>query len=144
MFESVGIIKYHTNPYKLIVEVDPEISRYYRSLIPKSHRVQSQMYKPHISVVRKEIPNNVDKLWFKYENKKVEFQYSNYIFNGEIYYWLNVYSDFLIEIRKELNLNIINNFKMYENEKYRFHITLGNIKHLNLTNNKTDIGLNEV
>ena len=35
LFDSVGILKYFDNPYKLIVEIDCGIYHYYRALIPK-------------------------------------------------------------------------------------------------------------
>ena len=36
-YESVGVLRYYTEPVlKLVVDVDQEVSEYYRSLMPKS------------------------------------------------------------------------------------------------------------
>ncbi len=133
MFISTGIIKYYRNPDKVIVEVDNELSKFYKSLIPKYLNVKNQMFLPHISVVRRELYINFE-YWNKYNGKEVEFLYDNYIYNGEVYYWLNVFSEELERIKIELVsnspqiLNLPKNPEYYQDGRYKFHITLGNIK----------------
>ena len=129
LFNSTGKLKYHKGEsYKLIVEVDPEIARYYISLIPKYIKFNTQMYKPHISVVRKEIPPNLE-YWGKYEDQIVDFAYDGTIYRGEVYIWLDVYSKRLEEIRLELGLPVHSQYTLppegYENV---FHSTIGNFK----------------
>lgn len=118
--KSTGILEYGNgnSGLKLTVKIDPNIYFYYRSLIPKAICLNHQKFEPHISVVRKEIPQNMN-FWGKYEKEKVEFEYDSFVYHGEIYYWLNAYSKRLEEIRLELGLPL---------SRKIFHITLGNIK----------------
>lgn len=122
MFKSTGKIIYKENPYNVIVLIDKEICRYYRSLLPKYFFIRPQMYDPHISVVRKKIPRNLT-LWKKHENEIVEFTYSHEIQTDGKYYWLSVWSDPLNQIRTELDVDISD-----YRDKILFHITIGNCK----------------
>ncbi len=137
LFQGKGKLKYSIEEkvgYKLVLELDQGIVDYYRSLIPKSKDVKSQMFRAHISVVRKETPKNLE-FWGKYEGLKVDFEYSNWIYNDTIYWWLNAYSSFLEEVRLELGL-IVKYYTLVppKNYKKNFHITLGNVKHLPIRN----------
>lgn len=126
VFTSSGQLKYiHT---KLIVEVDQDIINFYRKLIPKYYYVKPQMYKAHISVVRKEkVPNS--KFWEKYEGKLIDFYYLNKVYNSETYWWLNCFSKELEDIREELGLPINEIYiQPIEGFKKTFHCTLGNTK----------------
>ena len=130
LYKSTGILRYSigNTGYNLIVGVCPDISYYYRSLVPKSIILNPQKYKPHISVVRKETPINLD-FWGKYHNKTIEFEYSNYIYNGEVYYWLNAFSTKLEDIRLELGLPVSSPYTRPPGEyKKCFHCTIGNLK----------------
>lgn len=129
MFYSTGTLIYSNNPYKLIVSVDQGISDYYRSLIPKYKDVKKQMYSAHMSVVRNETPIKLSQ-WEKYQNINVDFEYEPIIYNDECYYWLNAYSSVLEDIRIELGLLPTNEFTRSPDGKHKFHITIGNIKHL--------------
>lgn len=129
-FNSTGILKYSDNPYKLVVDVDEETSRYYRSLIPKYYCVAPQKYSAHISVVRKENPINIQN-WNKYQGKLIQFSYENIIYNDEVYFWLNVFSQELEDIRVELGLESTSILTKSPDGKHKFHSTIGNIKHLN-------------
>lgn len=129
MFTSAGTLVYSVNPYKLIVDVDNEICNYYRSLIPKYFQVRKPMYSSHISVVRNEVPPNLY-LWGKYQGVKISFEYEPFIYSDELYYWLNAYSSMLEDIRIELGLSNISNITMSPDRRCKFHITLGNTKHL--------------
>jgi len=131
LFSSIGTIHYGKD--KLIVSIERDISEYYRSLIPKYISHQSLRYAPHISVVRKEMPeqNLYSKHWNKYEGKEVEFYYSNTIYWGQVYIWLNIYSVTLENLRAELGLK---NESLYIQPPSgfikTFHTTLGNFKGL--------------
>jgi len=114
-------------PYKLIVEVDPELANFYRNTIPKKFAVNRSKFPPHISVVRKEIPTNI-KFWKKYDNKPIEFEYYDYVFNDETYFWLNAYSKELEDIRVELGLTAMSDLTKPPDGSYTFHITITNIK----------------
>lgn len=126
-YKSIGKLRYgYTN---LVLDIDPDIAKYYRKLIPKSIWLRPQKYDPHISVVRKEKTQPKMEFWRKYEGEKIEFIYSNVIRNSDQYYWLDVWSKRLEEIRTELGL--INDslfIKPLEGFTKTFHITLGNMK----------------
>lgn len=129
MFKSQGKLSYSIGEYhKLILQIDPEIVRYYRSLMPKYIQTNSQMYRPHISVVRHEIVPNLD-LWGKYEGETIVFYYDGIIHSGTVYYWLNCFSGRLEEIRIELGLSVHSLYtEPPDTFKKVFHCTLGNIK----------------
>lgn len=125
-YKSTGILIYSDNPFKLIVKIDKDISYYYKSLIPKYFRANPQKYEPHISVVRKETPNI--NFWNLYKNKEINFLYENIIYNDEAYFWLNVYSKELENIRLELGLQNTSEITKSPDGKHKFHITIANFK----------------
>lgn len=132
LYSSIGRLKYDVGEfgYKLILEVDPELVNYYRSLVPKWIKINRQMYAPHISVVRKEIPPNLNE-WGKHEGREVEFAYANIVYNGTIYYWLNAFSGRLEKIRQELGLPVTSEYTRPPDGWIKcFHITIGNRKGL--------------
>lgn len=130
LYESVGILRYSTEPSNLRVVVDPAIADYYRALIPKYIRTNRQMYPAHVSVVRKEIIPNVD-FWGKYEGEEVLFYYSNTVNSGQVYYWINVFCKRLEEIRLELGLPVSSPYTLPPEGFHKcFHCTIGNAKEL--------------
>ena len=54
MFQSFGQIHYFSNPEPIILSTDPEITRYYRSQIPKYIFHRPQRHLPHVSISRNE------------------------------------------------------------------------------------------
>lgn len=124
---SIGTLIYSNDPYKLIVSVDNDIGKFYRSMIPKYFNVKIPLYDSHISVVRKEIPIKME-FWKKYHGKEIEFEYESFIYNDNVYWWLNAYSPILEDIRLELGLPICSEFTKSPNGAHRFHITIGNNK----------------
>lgn len=130
-FKSIGVLRYENAKnydYKLALYIDPEISRYYRALIPKWIKSSPQMYPPHISIVRKEIPPNLE-FWGKYEGKKIEFEYEPVIKFGRVYCWLDCFCNRLEEIRLELGLPVDSRYTLPpEGFRKCFHSTLGNFK----------------
>ena len=132
LYRSVGTLHYEIlgNSYKLTVEVDKGIALFYRAMIPKYYRVVPQKYPPHISVVRKEIPVNMD-MWGKHEGEKVEFFYDPDLQCDHQYWWINVFSVRLEEIRKELGLPVSSPYTLPPTGFDKcFHSTIGNQKHL--------------
>lgn len=129
MFESIGVLKYHDNSYKLIVDVDQGICNYYTSLLPKHIRLNKQKYKSHISVVRNEIPDL--NFWNKYENEEIKFLYDPEVKFNELYCWLNIWCNRLEEIRQELGLPVSSRFTLPpEGFTKCFHCTIGNFKNI--------------
>jgi hypothetical protein len=130
-YESQGILRYSIDSkigHKLIVEVDKEIARYYRSFIPKYHTISLPAYSSHISIVRKELPPNLN-VWGKYEGKSIDFWYGDQVKTDDIYLWLTCYSTTLENIRLELGLPLWNEIeKPLGKFRQSFHVTLANFK----------------
>ena len=126
LYKSIGTLRYGFT--HLVVDVDPEITRYYRALLPKYVEIQPQMYPAHISVVRKETPPKIE-LWRKYEGQKIEFNYNPVVHEGSVYFWLNVFCQQLEKIRVELGLEIHSPYTLPpEGFVHCFHCTIGNKK----------------
>jgi hypothetical protein len=135
-FKSVGTLHYDHVPgygYRLVLNIDKGIGLFYKSLIPKWFKANSQMYEPHITVVRYEKPKNLA-VWGKYEGERVEFTYSNYIFQGKVYWFLDCFSKRLEEIREELGLHNAPLSPDYhdpiEGLQKVFHTTIANMKEI--------------
>lgn len=132
MYSTIGKLRYSINDniYKAVLEVDPEISNYYFSLIPKYIDINRPRYKPHITVCRpyKEIPKNLE-YWGKYEGEEIEVFYSPIVRSGQFYFWLDFFSVRLEDIKLELGLIVDGPFGIPP-KGYRkfFHMTLGNRK----------------
>lgn len=140
LFASSGILNYTKvepynegtiqNPYRLTLDVDKELARYYRSLIPKCYLTNLPRYSPHITVVRpeKETPINME-YWERYQGEEIPFYYDHQIFSDETYYWLNAFSDTLENIRSELGLPISSMYTRPPTGYVKcFHITIANKK----------------
>jgi hypothetical protein len=128
LFTSTGTLRYgYTN---LVLDVDQGIVDYYRAMLPKWVRTNKQMYPAHISVVRKEVPPNMQ-FWGKYAGEQIEFRYSNVIRNSAMYYWLDAWSERLEQIRLELGLPVDSPFtRPPDGFAKTFHVTIGNTKDL--------------
>jgi hypothetical protein len=126
---SSGVLRYslESGQHRLVVEVDRELARYYRSLIPKWIDTNKPKYSAHISVVRKEVPIELDH-WGKYEGQPAMFHYSPIVHCDEVYLWLNCFSTQLEEIRVELGLPIHSEYTRPPNWFWCFHLTIGNFK----------------
>lgn len=130
---SLGTMRYSIweGGRRLVVEVDPELVKYYRSLVPGHLPVQPSRWKPHITVVRahKEVPSNLG-AWEKYEREEVEFTYTTHIHMDGTYYWLNVACERLSKVRQELGLPVKSKWTRPPSGDDCFHITIGNRKHM--------------
>ena len=123
-----GTLQYSSDPLKLILQVDSGLADFYRSTIPKYFHVKPPMFEPHISVIRNPtVPLNM-KVWEKYQGKLMSFRYDTYIYNDELYYWLNVLSLDLESVRKELGMQPYGDVTRSPDGQHLYHITLGNLK----------------
>lgn len=106
LFESSGILHY-SGEDRLVLEIEKDFGRYYRSLIPKWVGANGLRYAPHVTIVRtgKEVPA-IKEHWGKYQGEIVSFFYDPIIQNGEVYFWLNVFCKRFEQIRKELGLPV--------------------------------------
>lgn len=126
MLTGLGTIKYFDDEWKVNVQIENDLAAYYRSLVPKYYKINQTRFPPHITVVRNEEIIN-KKAWRKYEGKEVEFQYS-IIRRGTVYWWLDVYCDFLLKLRTGLGLPLYNDLTKPPDKKSCFHLTIGNSK----------------
>jgi hypothetical protein len=126
--ESSGIITY--DPWRgdmknrttnwCVVNVDKEITRYYREWLrsEKHIHLQPPSWDAHISIVRGErIRPDKAHLWKKYDGKRITFRYEHVADyrtdvsgrfdkqgDGGLFYFVDVSSPELVEIRRELGL----------------------------------------
>lgn len=123
-FQATGILRYSGDD-RLALEIDGDLAKYYRSLLPKYVEIQSQAYKPHVTVVRTGIENPTNPAaWKKHEGEKVPFMYEGRVYYDSPYFYLKARSDRLEDIREELGLERVR--PGYKD----FHITIGNTKNL--------------
>lgn len=108
---------------KAAVWLDPEIAKYYLSLVPKYYGFNPQKYPAHITVVRLgvEIPLDMTN-WGRREGEIISVEYENDIQIDERYCWLTAHSETIAQVREELGL-----------PKFRlgfssYHLTIGNRK----------------
>lgn len=129
-FKSVGKLEYFNSDYKLLVNVDPDIAKYYLKMIPRwVAEPKHQRHSTHITVIRNEKPLYLEH-WEKYKDKEIEFTYSPYVYTDNVYFWLNTFSTELELIRIELGLPISSEWSRPPNNAPCFHITIGNMKTL--------------
>lgn len=124
-----GSLRYGDN-CRLVVEVDPDLANFYRSLVP--FPCQRPRYPPHVTVVRAglETPPNLE-AWGRYEGQSVRIAYDPFIRWGATYLWLNVWCDQLKKIREELGLEPLSEWCLPPGGAFAcFHMTLGNMKNL--------------
>lgn len=113
----------HKTQWWCVVDVDREITRYYRWWIEKQLHVK-RLFQPswdaHISVIRGEKPTpELMHLWKKYDRQVVEFKYMHCpreTEDGE-YWFIEVDCPLLVDIRKEFN----------RPHDWKMHITVGRI-----------------
>ncbi len=91
-----------------VVNVDREITRYYRWWIERRYHVKG-LCKPswdaHISVIRGEKPRpHVIDLWKKYDRQIVEFEYQHFPHQNGDFWIVDVRSPFLMQIREEFGM----------------------------------------
>ena len=119
-----------------ILQVDREITRYYRWMIERRHwgltAIQPDWlcqpsWDAHVSIVRGETPREHAELWKKYDGVKVEFKYAHYprkttmedrdrrfAKDGD-FWFVDVECPLIDHIRAELGLKT----------HFRYHLTVG-------------------
>lgn len=110
------------DPWWCVIEVDKEITRYYRWWLQKERHIllNQPSWDAHISVVAAKKPVNIS-AWKKYHGQSVDFSY----FDGEIYttkdpdggwfHWVTAVCQPATDLRLELGLPGYT----------KFHITIG-------------------
>lgn len=117
------------NWWMVLNDIDETIGKYYRHLYWLEHNKGKKLSKPywgsHITIVRNEIPANLNK-WWDYHEEEVEFNYYPGVEDNcgperyRSFYWLNVKCLRFDEIRVELGLP--------PNVDGLYHITIGSIE----------------
>ena len=75
----------------------------------------------HVTVVAGKYEDSTQHpLWGKHHLTKIEFIYDSFVKDKDMYFWLEVVSPELVEVRRELGLPDI--------PKFPFHITIANLK----------------
>ena len=130
MFTSRGTLRFsiEANLYIARLNVDPQIVYYYRSLVPKSVRLNRQKFTTHVSVVR-ELNLPLINSWDQHKDE-IEFHYDPYVFAGDTYWWINVQCEQLHELRLNLGLERDCWYTRPPDLAEAFHITIGNTKSL--------------
>jgi len=125
---SEGQLKYSVDDgyYRLVVIVDPELHRLFRSLVPRYYICRPQRYPPHITVVRGEAPKT--DAWERHAGRSIQFEYDTYLHYDGTYWWFNCYSDLLTSIRLELGLPSSYRLTRPPDGAECFHSTIGNSK----------------
>ena len=131
-YECKGILSYEPKRNKkqdstwwLIVDLDKEITRYYRWWVKRELGVilHEPSWNAHVSVVKGEVPPIVS-AWSKYQGEEVDFRIKHEVRQSgdttgwdrpEHYWFVNIFSQRLSDIRQELGFV----------PKDKYHITIG-------------------
>jgi hypothetical protein len=110
------------NKWWAIVECPKDIIDYYKYWVTKNQKIKisAPLFGSHISIIRGEEPKDKFKhLWRFRHGEEVEFTYTPDYENLGEYWWLNVECPRLVEIRRELGLSDL--------PDYKFHLTIGKL-----------------
>jgi len=132
LYSCVGILLYNpprgkmkTNPWWLVVDVEPEITRYYRWWVQKEKGILlcKPSWDAHITVVRGMEPTNSD-IWNKHNLREIKFSICHMPRQSgdttgwdrpDNYWFVDIFSKNLSDIMTELGFP----------EKEKYHLTIG-------------------
>lgn len=90
----------------LVLNVPGDICKYYSWFVLRERGItlQHPVWKPHVTVLNGRVPvaTHLRKFWKKYQGKKINFEYTVDVSRNWKFWTIDVRSDELIEIRKEL------------------------------------------
>ena len=128
MHTSTGILHYdpgkgqkHYDPWWALLLCDDELALYYAWQLKRHgvpvHPNDKGLWGTHVSVLKGDVPLN-QAAWGKYQDFEVEFHYNHLIrYDNGKHAWIDVYSDDLSEIRRELGFDA----------KPWYHLTIGRL-----------------
>jgi len=127
MFASSGIIHYDTSDgNRVTVSVDQAIGEYYYALIPKHFRVLKPRWKAHVTVVSPIDEIVYPEKWGAQEGKIANFVYEHEVFYEKGFWWFNLFSVEMENIRKELGMHCKSRITVPpEGYVKAFHCTVG-------------------
>lgn len=113
----------NNRPYWLVLNLPHEIIQYYQWFVRKELfiDIKDPPHSAHVSIVRGEVPPNID-MWKKYDGKKLQFQYYPHIIMKKdkkkpgYFFFINFDCDEIMNIREELGL-----YSKY----FEWHFTIG-------------------
>jgi 2'-5' RNA ligase len=119
---SKGVLDFHKDDWVLVL-CDNEIINYYLWL-SKRYGIpfyKGSLYGAHITIARGrfKIPKELIE---KYHGQTVNFKYTHEIYYNDLHLWLNVDSDEIYTIHKEI---MKRDFEKRDKTRYSFHITIG-------------------
>lgn len=106
----------------MVARVDESLGEYYRALVPKYLVCNSQMEPSHVTVVRSGIESPDFRNWLYRDGEVVTLWYSPELQFRYPYWWLDVWSPEVGEVRRKLGLG------EYRIGWDRYHLTVGNCK----------------
>ena len=134
-YKTTGIIRYDpprgsmksNRPGWCVVDVDKEITRYYREVVSKKFhtRIIEPAWNAHVSVFRGESFLTKHDLWKAYDGQKVEIYYTNNVVQcgnptgdkRKRFFAVDVRSPFLKKMRDEVGVP----------SDWNFHLTIGKL-----------------
>lgn len=132
-FESTGTIVYDPyrkgkeEPWSAVVEVNSELTDYYRRLFLQEFNIQllAANWKPHISLFRgmMEYRPEMKKFWKERNGEKVKFVYTHELFWNDSHVWINTYFPEFFELREKMGLA-----KTHLDNETWGHITIGKFR----------------
>lgn len=116
IFESVGVIRLEPKsrstplrPWWALIEVCPDLSRYYLEVAKKHWWHLSGLQRPawggHISMIRGEEPPGGQVAWSALKDVEIEFKYDHKIQTDGKHFWLQVFCEIAEDIREDLGLS---------------------------------------
>ena len=130
--KSEGVFSYSVSEstgHKLELICDQGIADFYFALIPRWLYACRQKHRCHVSVVRKEKAVVKPENWGRHEGEKYAFFYDSDVKTDGVYFWLNVYSKALEDVRLGLGLGLWCKRNLVDGFRHTFHMTIGNLKH---------------
>lgn len=124
MYRSSGILYYYPSGW-MVLKVSDSIILYYKYWVQKSLGIKLNAPRSgaHITVVAGKYENpSLSSLWNKYHGDTIDFEYNCNVQQMDHYFWIEVKSQKLKEIRNELGLS--------DRPYYPFHLTVGNTLNL--------------
>ncbi len=121
-YPATGVIRYTTNWVKVHTSIS--IIEYYSYLVEKHlhKKLNLPRHGAHVTVISGKWERVTGKeAWGKHEGKQVTFLYSSKVQDQGNYFWVEVWSLSLNQLREELGLGA---------RYHPLHLTVGNIKNL--------------
>jgi hypothetical protein len=121
MFESYGRLAYKNT--WVVLECGRGIIDYYKYWVEfkKNFKLNTPLHGAHVTVVAGKYEDvSFHPSWKKYDGQIIKFQYDGFIKDDGSYFWIEVKSEELERIRRELGLT--------STPKWPFHLTIGNLK----------------